>query len=87
MSNETEESKAWLSAAIEPSVVRRALGYAIAVGAILILINHGDAVFTGNINGSELAQMGLTVIVPYFVSTLSIGGATRARREEKDKSR
>ena len=83
----TDESKGWLSAAVEPTVVRRALGYAVVVGAILILINHGDALLTGNINGGKLAQMGLTVIVPYAVSTLSSIGATRSQRQEKDESR
>ena len=57
--------------------VRRALTYAVVVGAILIAINHGDALLRGEIDGARLAKMGLTVLVPYLVSTLSSVGAWR----------
>lgn len=67
----------WLRIAMSRSVVRRALGYAMVVGAILIAINHGDAILRGDISGVRLAKMGLTVVVPYLVSTLSAVGATR----------
>jgi hypothetical protein len=71
----------WLRAAREPSVVRRALKYAVLVGAILITINHGDAILTGDITTTRLLKMGLTVMVPYLVSTLSSVGAIRALRK------
>lgn len=58
-------------------VVRRALGYALAVGAILIAINHGDALWLGEVDGGRLLKMGLTVLVPYTVSTLSSVQALR----------
>jgi hypothetical protein len=67
----------WLRMAGRPAVVRRALGYAVVVGAILILINHGDALFDGNMDGRRVARMALTAIVPYVVSTLSSVGALR----------
>ena len=54
---DAEESKGWLSAAIEPSVVRRASGGAVIVAAILIPVGHGDAVLTGSIdNGRNRLQ-------------------------------
>ncbi|MBW2725240.1 MAG: nitrate/nitrite transporter NrtS, partial [Deltaproteobacteria bacterium] len=31
-------------------VVRRALGYAVIVGALLIAINHGDAIVRGDLD-------------------------------------
>jgi hypothetical protein len=68
----------WLRMARQRTVVRRALGYAIVVGAILILINHGDAMFEGDIDRRRVARMALTAIVPYVVSTLSSVGAMRA---------
>jgi len=57
--------------------VRRALMYAVVVGAVLIGINHGDALLRSEIDGSRLTKMGLTMLVPYLVSTLSSVGARR----------
>ena len=70
----------WLRLAIEPSVVRRALGYAVVVGAILIAINHGSAILRGDLPVNRLIQIGLTVLVPYLVSTSSRVGAIRQFR-------
>ncbi|MFN0131991.1 MAG: nitrate/nitrite transporter NrtS [Phycisphaerales bacterium] len=61
------------------TVVHRALTYAVVVGAVLITINHGDAILRGEVDGSRLARMVLTMFVPYVVSTLSSVGAIRAR--------
>ena len=61
--------------AIRPSVVKRALKYAIVVGFILIAINHGFAIISGRITRGIVIQMLLTVMVPYVVSTLSSVGA------------
>lgn len=52
-------------------VARRALGYAVVVGAILIAINHADALLRGDVDLVRGLKMGLTVLVPYMVSTLS----------------
>ncbi|MFQ5471420.1 MAG: nitrate/nitrite transporter NrtS [Dehalococcoidia bacterium] len=68
-----------LRIATSPDVVRRALSYAVVVGAILIAINHGDAIARGNLDGTRLFKMGLTVLVPYAVSTLSSVQALRGR--------
>jgi hypothetical protein len=55
--------------------VRRAVGYAIVVGAVLIVINHGDAILSGHVDASRVLKMALTVLVPYCVSTASSVGA------------
>lgn len=68
----------WLTLASRPSVVRRALAYALIVGAVLIGINHGDAILAGEVDTNRALRMGLTVLVPYAVSTLSSVGAMRA---------
>jgi hypothetical protein len=67
----------WLSLATQPAVMRRAIKYALVVGAILISINHGDALLNGDLSAARLLKMGLTVLVPYTVSTLSSVGAMR----------
>ena len=71
----------WLRVATSRQVVRPALGYAVVVGAVLIAINHGGAILQRDISLARLLKMGLTVAVPYVVSTLSKVGAIRQRDE------
>lgn len=61
----------WLAIATRWRVVQRALKYAVVVGAVLIAINHGDAILHGDVTTERWLRMGLTVVVPYVVSTLS----------------
>ena len=70
----------WLRLATQRSVARRALRYAIVVGTVLILINHGDAIVRGDISMVRLLRMLLTTAVPYVVSTASSVGALRDAR-------
>ena len=63
--------KDWLDLARSPGVVKRALKYAVVVGAILIAINHGDVLARGEFTTVSFAKMALTVLVPYCVSILS----------------
>lgn len=63
--------------ALSAPVVKRALKFAVVVGAILIAINHGDVIVSGEISAERWLKMGLTVIVPYCVSTLSSVEAMR----------
>ena len=72
---------AWLEIALEPAVVRRALAFGVIVGALLIAINHGDAILRGELDAVRAAKMGLTVMVPYLVSTISSVGSIRALRD------
>ncbi len=68
--------------ALDRAVVRRALICMVLVGAILITINHGDAILREDVTSGRLVQMALTLIVPYCVSTASSVGAMRAARRE-----
>ncbi len=67
----------WFSIATRPRVWRRALAYGVVVGAILIAINHGDALLRGDIDDVRILKMIITPLVPYVVSTLSSVGAIR----------
>jgi len=69
-----------LELALRPSVVRRALKIAAVVGTVLILINHGDALLAGDLSPWRLFKMGLTVVVPYMVSTISSVEAMRGQK-------
>ena len=75
------KQKGWLDLASQRSVVLRSLAYGVVVGAILILINHGEAIWEGEVGTNRVLKMGLTVIVPYVVSTLSSVGAMRTPPE------
>jgi len=73
------ERLSFWSVASQAAVVRRALGYAVGVGAILIAINHGDALLRGDCSWLRALKMALTVCVPYLVSTLSSVSALRSQ--------
>lgn len=75
MSSADHES--WIRLALMRPTVMRACAYAVVVGAILITINHGDAILRGEITPARIIKMLLTVCVPYAVSTLSSVGALR----------
>ena len=60
-----------LQTARRPEVVRTALRFALVVGPLLVLINHGDALLSGEMDAVAWLKSGLTMIVPYTVSTLS----------------
>jgi hypothetical protein len=72
----------WLKTALQPSVVKRSCKYAVVVGAILISVNHGGAILDGQIEAARWWRMGLTVMVPYLVSTFSSVGAIRQMRRQ-----
>ncbi|MBA3271519.1 MAG: nitrate/nitrite transporter NrtS [Acidobacteria bacterium] len=63
--------RSWLECAAARSVVRRAVASALVVSPVLIAINHGDAIVTGDISAGRVLKMVLTVFVPYAVSTFS----------------
>lgn len=67
----------FVEVALRASVVRRAIGYTVVVGSVLIAINHGDAILAGEVAPRQWLKMGLTALVPYCVSTLSSVGALR----------
>jgi len=73
----------WLRLAGSAPVRRRALRYAVVVGAILITINHGDAILHGDLSIGRWLRIGLTLLVPYLVSTFSSVGAMRQMQQEK----
>ena len=59
----------WLTIAFEKSIRERACKVALIVGTLLGVINHGDALLSGDISLKEWVQIVLTYLVPYGVST------------------
>ena len=74
----------WLRLAGHPATIKRAFFTALIVGCILIAINDGPAILSGQLNRTRIIQMCLTVFVPYIVSTVSSVSTRRelARKEE-----
>lgn len=71
-----------LRLALERRTVVRGLKFAAVVGAVLIAINHGDAILAGTVDRGRVLRMALTVLVPYLVSTLSSVSATLQARAD-----
>jgi hypothetical protein len=70
--------KAWLAAAWEASVRKRALKVAFIVGSILAVVNHGDVVLSGQATTTVWIKIVLTFLVPYCVATFASVQAIRA---------
>lgn len=64
--------------AMKPRVIRTASWFALIVGPVLVLINHGDALMAGSMDHAAWLKVGLTMLVPYTVSTLSSISAYQA---------
>ena len=63
----------WLRIAGEAEVMRRAVRYAIVVGAVLIAINHGDAIVSGNLDAVRLFRIGRReCFLNHLVASLSV---------------
>ena len=65
----------WVRQAAAWPVARRALGFALVVGAILIAINHGQAIVRGELDRGRLLQMGLTLLVLEYVGLSQSGSS------------
>jgi hypothetical protein len=77
----------FLRIATERAVVRRALCVAIIVGAVLVAINHGDAIIRGDLSLPRVLRILLTVMVPYCVSTYSSAMAIKTQRmQQRDRA-
>ncbi len=89
MKTQSQVDNTWWALATQWMVVRRSITFAIFVGAVLITINHGDAVFRGDLTHLRLIKMALTVIFPYLVSTFSSVSAMKnmsdSIKSERDK--
>lgn len=67
----------------KPQVVQKALLAAGVVGAILVLLNQGDLLWSGQISGRVLVKSLLTPIIPFCVTMLGafLNTSTTAQAE------
>jgi hypothetical protein len=61
----------WLTLAIQKNTVIRSFKVAVIVGTLLMMINHGDIIFTGKVGLIHVLKILLTYAVPFLVSTYS----------------
>lgn len=66
--------------ALRRDVVLRATRVGVLVGVLLIALNQGDVLLTGELDARTLFKVALTPVVPYLVSTFSSVAAIRAAR-------
>jgi len=69
------------------SFVQRALGYAVVVEAILVVINHAEALLHGELSVGRVGRIFLMIAVPYLVATTSIASAIHQARRVADVDR
>lgn len=68
----------FLSVALRADIVRRSARVAFIVGTLLALINHGDSLLQGVVDGEAAVKILLTYLVPYCVSTWASVQTARA---------
>ncbi len=77
----------WIRVATSKSVVRRSLKYGAIVGSVLVTINRGDSILRAELGQGELVRIGLTMLVPYLVSTFSsVGTARELERQHRTRA-
>ncbi len=76
--------KVWLSVVLRRDIVIRGLKVGVIVGTILVAINQGDMILSGQLDASAAWKIPLTYLVPYCVSTY--GGVSAIRAYDKWKS-
>lgn len=73
----------YLQIAFRGTTIKRALKYTLFVGAILVTINHGDAILAQAIDSDRALRIALTITVPYIGSTIATVALVRAMRRNK----
>ncbi len=75
--------KEWFRIAMRRDIVLRGLKVGAIVGTILVAINQGDMILSGQLDASAAWKIPLTYLVPYCVSTYGGVCAIRAHGERK----
>lgn len=64
-------ARSFIKTASQKNVIKRALIMAGIVGTVLIAVNHGSCILGGGTCGNCFLKSGITLLVPYCVSTVS----------------
>ena len=80
MSKELGAYGSWLETAFSEQVVARSLKVSLVVGTVLVAINQGDLLISGQFGDPLFWKIPMTYCVPYAVSTFASVDALRQRR-------
>ncbi|TFG68407.1 MAG: hypothetical protein E4H24_03685, partial [Thermomicrobiales bacterium] len=72
-------AREWLRLASDPTILRRALITCLVVGFVLTLVNHAGEIVRAEFSLTLLAQVGLTLAVPFTVVTIASVSALRGK--------
>ena len=64
-------SHMFFTVATQRNTVLRAMKIAVVVGAILVVINEGSQLLSGELDTAGLIRVAMNFVVPYLVSTVS----------------
>jgi len=76
-------NRSWLSMALAARVVKRSLKVSLIVGSVLVGINHGDVLMSGEAGGELFWKIPMTYCVPFSVSTFASVDALRQQAQNK----
>lgn len=62
------------------------IGAAVLVGTMLFLINQADVVFGGRATVATLVKIGLSYLVPFFVSNFGVVVGSRRSAVDRDET-
>jgi len=76
--------RARLAVVLSGPVVRKSIMAAILVGSLLILLNQGDLLFSGQITGRVIIKSLITPLIPFCVTLLGalLNSGSAAHRED-----
>ena len=80
---ESVQQETWLAVASRPVILKRGIKVGLVVGTTLAFINHGDKILNLALDGQSLLKIGLTYLVPFFVSTWASVQTVRAGEQAK----
>ncbi|MGG6297091.1 nitrate/nitrite transporter NrtS [Leptolyngbya sp. AN02str] len=75
--------RGYVLALCDPAMSRAAIRVALMVGSLLLVINHGAAVFQGKMTRDRWLSAGITYLVPYAVNIQGQYAATARRTKQK----
>ena len=80
----TDSLRARVGLVCNTRVLRKALGATVVVGSILVFLNQGDVLLTGQVTSTVLIKILLTPLIPFCVTMLGalLNSSTNVRPEE-----
>lgn len=79
MSKDSDAYGSWVETALTEQVVARSLKVSLIVGTVLVAINQGDLLLSGEFGNQLFWKIPMTYCVPYAVSTFASVDSIRGK--------